>query len=171
MKTKIINLFAGAGCGKTTIMSDIFKEMKWLKYESEIVPEFAKKLVWENRLDTLSNQFYVSANQYQDIRRLYDKVDYIITDSPILLGIIYDSEKDENLKNYLLSKHNEIESINILLKREKEYNPNGRLQTLEQAIEKDKEVENLLLENNIPFHTVKGNRSAFQEIINIINNE
>ena len=59
METKIINLFGGPGCGKSTTASGIFYELKKRGYECELSPEFAKDKVWEDSLRTLDDQIYI----------------------------------------------------------------------------------------------------------------
>ena len=58
METKIINLFGGPGCGKSTTASGIFYELKKRGYECELSLEFAKDKVWEDSLRTLDDQIY-----------------------------------------------------------------------------------------------------------------
>ena len=44
----------------------------------------------------------------------------------------------------------------VFLKRCKEYNPNGRNQTEDEAIEVDRRILDFLMDNQIPFETTKG---------------
>ena len=52
-ETLVVNLFGGPGTGKSTMMAGIFAKLKSLGYECL---EFAKELVWENRLETFSDE-------------------------------------------------------------------------------------------------------------------
>lgn len=62
--TMIINIYGGPGIGKSTIAAGLFNLMN-VTYEGftsvELVTEYAKDLIWENRLTTLQNQFYIDA--------------------------------------------------------------------------------------------------------------
>lgn len=89
--TKIVNAFAGPGAGKTTACLEIVSQLKMRGKSAEYVPEYAKELVWDERtqlLDgSLMNQLTILCEQYKRIKRLFHKVDYIVTDSPY--GLIY----------------------------------------------------------------------------------
>lgn len=150
MENIIINLYGAPGTGKSTLASELFAKMKWMKMDVELVSEYAKDLVWEERQKTLQNQIYVFGKQHHRIYRLLDKVKYIITDSPFLLSSFYNdlTFKSEALSRLVLDEHNKYNSLNIFLKRTKSYNPKGRNQTEEEANEYSFAIQNHL-DNNI----------------------
>jgi hypothetical protein len=56
------------------------------------------------------------------------------------------------LSNFLWNLFDQYENVNILLTRNNEtYDPNGRLQNLEEAQEIDNDIKQTLLINSIPF--------------------
>ena len=81
-KAKVINLFGGSGIGKSTLAAKLFSTLKEKGLECELVTEFAKDLVWEERKQALSCQPYVFGEQLRRQCIVGDKVDYIITHSP-----------------------------------------------------------------------------------------
>ncbi|MFY0656143.1 MAG: AAA family ATPase [Neptunomonas phycophila] len=165
-KTKVINLFGGAGIGKSTIAARLFSELKMQGREVELVPEYAKEMVWENRQPILDEQLYVFAKQYRRISRLIGKVEYVITDSPVILGIIYTSDDYfKNLEPLILEAHDSFDNINIMLDRTAEYNPHGRQQTKEEAIIIDQRLRTLLSDRDDLYHTVTVNGSAHDTIL------
>lgn len=168
--TLIVNLFGGPGLGKSTIMAHIFAELKWKKYDVEMATEYAKEEVWAGSTHLLENQYFVSAEQYKRIIRLNGKLDIVITDSPLPLGIIYGHNEPEEFKSLILKYFNKFNNFNILLERKKEYNPNGRMQTEEDAKLKDKEIRDLLLLHNIPFRIMEAKRENIFAIIEAIEN-
>lgn len=62
MQTIVINLMGAPGTGKSTIASELFSKMKWLGYDVELVSEYAKELVWEERSETFKNELYLLNN-------------------------------------------------------------------------------------------------------------
>ena len=87
---KVINLFAGPGAGKSTTAAGLFHKMKLAGYKVELATEFAKELVWDDSLSVLNDQLYLVAEQHKRINRLKNhEIDYVVTDSPILMNLAY----------------------------------------------------------------------------------
>jgi hypothetical protein len=171
MKNKsplVINLMGGPGAGKSTGSTRLFSELKELGYNAEYVPEYAKDLVWGRNMKTLDNQIYVFAKQHHRIWRLLDQVDVIVTDSPIFLSCIY-GKTSNTFKSLVIEEFNKLNSLNILLKRVKPYNPSGRYQNEHEAKELDIVIENFLIDNKISYNIVNGNKEGVDEIVKIVN--
>ena len=58
-------------------------------YDVELVTEYAKDMVWEGREEILEEQLYVFAKQRRRGAKLKGKVDWVIVDSPTIIGIVY----------------------------------------------------------------------------------
>jgi len=158
--TTYINLFGGPGVGKSTIAAGLFHFMKRNGYSVELVTEFAKDLVWEDRSSTLQIQPYVSMKQFRNLARLQDKVDYVITDSPIIKDSVYARrfapELPQSYHDLLFFLHDHLgDSINLLLTRTHSYETTGRLQTEDEAVELDKELRFLLELHSIDYYEVE----------------
>lgn len=166
--TLIINFFGGPGSSKSTMATSIFSQLKWRGWNTEYVSEFAKSIVWEKSLHTLDDQFYISANQYHSVFKLIGQVDIVVTDSPIILGLVYAPEEPQCFKDTLLYKFNEMNNINIFLNRKKQYQPIGRIQSEQEAKQKDEEIKRLLLDNNIMFYQYDGTEDSIPTIVNMI---
>lgn len=169
--TLVVNLFAGAGAGKNTFSASLFAELKKRGVDCELVTEYIKDCVWEERKGIFKHQLYVSGKQYYRIARIIGKVDVIITDSPLLQGTVYDVDHNKNFKNYLLDIHNSWNNFNIFLMRDEDYNSNGRNQTKEEAITYDKDIIKLLEYNNIKYvmcmrEDVNDMADVIEEIVN-----
>jgi len=127
---KVINIFGGPGAGKSTTAAGLFHLMKLRGDNVELVTEVAKDFVWEQRTQCLNDQLFITASQNHRLERLRDKVDWVITDSPILLGLIYAPLGYYNHYGELvLEVFNSYDNINIYLNRIKPYFTLGRLQT------------------------------------------
>jgi hypothetical protein len=167
-KPIVVNLFAGPGTGKSTSCAQIFSELKWMGINCEMAREFAKDKVWEESFKVLDDQVYIFGKQQHRMKVLIGQVDVIVTDSPILLSVIYDKTGNKNFKSLVFDIHNEFENINIFLEREKPYNPKGRVQNENKAKILDDQIKDLLNELNVSFITMKGNHSEISKISKIV---
>jgi len=179
MKSKIINFFGGPGIGKSTQACGLYTEMKKNHMNVEYTYEFPKEVAWEGNVSQLSDQFFITANQHRNISRLYGKVEYIIVDSPIVLGCFYEQRYGEGypashysmsgLSNFLWELFKKYNNINILLKRNGEtYDTNGRLQDLQEAIEIDDDIKQTLDVNRIPYSEFSVHNDTPLEIYNYL---
>lgn len=145
--TIVINLWAGPGAGKSTTAAGLFQIMKILGLNVELVTEYAKDLTWEKNVSRLGNQFLVTATQDHRLRRLLGQVDYIITDSPLPLGIAYmGPEFGDWLPEAISECFEGYNNRDFLLQRRKAYSPVGRNETEHQALIKDIAIRDLFRE-------------------------
>lgn len=171
--TKVINLYGGPGCGKSTGAAHIFSELKLCGISCELVTEFAKDCVWDNSADLLNDQLLVTAQQWHRVDRLLGKVDYVITDSPILIGLAYIAPRSyysAPLINLILNLHQSAKTIDVLVKRVKKYSPTGRIQTETEAKEKDsiiKEIFDKYTNLSSQFNIV-GDEDGYNAVVDLI---
>jgi hypothetical protein len=152
--TLIINLYAGPGAGKSTNAARLFTYLKDEGVDCEYVTEFAKELTWEQRWKTFENQLFIFANQQHRLRMLEGQVDVIVTDSPILLNLVYnEQETTELFKKLVQQEYSRSNNLDVFVNREKPYNPNGRKQTKEQALALDDKIINML-RYAVPYHNI-----------------
>lgn len=177
----IINFFGGPGIGKSTQSAGLFTEMKKNQMDVELTYEFPKEVTWEGNISAIKDQFYITANQHRNISRLYGKVEYIIVDSPIVLGSIYRNKYDpseypsafydESFDMFIWNLFKKYKSLNILLLRdETTYNENGRFQNLQESQKIDDEIKQKLLDNDVSFIEFHVNNNTSIEIFNYIKN-
>jgi hypothetical protein len=169
---QVINLFGGPGAGKSTTAAGLFYEMKKMRLEVELVTEYAKDMVWEGRHNILEDQIYIFAKQQRRISRLRDhNIDWVITDSPIPLGLVYlrEGALGNNFHDLVMEVFDSFSNHNFLLQRNFEYNPIGRNQKdVEEARVYDRKVADLLDARNVPFQTILGGELAVSRILNEI---
>lgn len=147
--TVVINLIGAPGTGKSTVASELFAKMKWLGYDVELVSEYAKELVWEQRNETFKNELYLFSKQHQRMFRLNGKVKYIVTDRPLILSLFYNRKYGDNseaFENIVLQEINKYENINVVLERMKPYVEKGRNQTEEESNSFALEIEDLVMD-------------------------
>jgi len=152
-KTTIINIFGGPGIGKSTAAALLFAHMRMKGISCEYVPEFAKELSRAGDMESIENQFFISAVQYHRQYRLIGKVDFIVTDSPVLLGVVYDQQLLKGFNEIMRDIHGKSLSINILLTRDKsrDYENEGRHHNSTEADVFDKKIERMLDEYEVTY--------------------
>lgn len=158
--TTVINIFGEPGSGKSTLASGIFYEMKSRGYDVELVSEYAKELVWEERNETFKNEIYLFAKQHHRLNRLKGKVKYIVTDRPLLMTKVFNNLSKEPVKaldNLVDEEVEKYDNFNIFITRNNDVNfeSKGRNETSEEArIIKEKIMElgimNMLTGDNNP---------------------
>lgn len=169
-KLKVINLFAGPGAGKSTTRAGLFYEMKNQRVNCEEVTEYAKDVTWEENYNQLSDQLFVLANQNRKLDRLKDKVEWVISDSPLLLSIHYalPDYLPHTFKSLAFDLWNTYDNYNIFINRVKPYSGVGRSQTEDEAKEIDKKIKSMLSLHNINYIEVDGDKNAPLAIYNYI---
>lgn len=168
MKTRFINLFGAPGVGKSTIAAGIYSKLSGRGWDIELVPEFAKELVWESNASALSNQAYVTARQFYMIHRLDGKCAWVVTDSPAFLGAAHCLEHHpqayiDTLKWY----HDQTDSnLNYLISRNEntKFRQAGRVHSEYQSEVIQMRIESLLSNNNISY-TEYDNTNAIHHIV------
>jgi hypothetical protein len=158
-------MFAGPGSGKSTSAAAVFSLLKMHDVNAELITEFAKDLTWEERHRTLANQYYVWGKQHHRMWRIKDQVEVMVTDSPLLLGIIYGGEKPMCFNDTVFHSFNEeFDNMNYFLMRMKGFNPKGRNQTEEESKKLDDEILLMLAENDVRYKIVPGNYEGINDI-------
>lgn len=170
-QTLVVNLLAGPGAGKSTLAGSIFSELKWLGVDCELVTEYAKDKVWEESFKTLTNQLYVLGKQSHRNFRLQDKVDVMVTDSSVLMSLLYSTEYRHQTPEFIkvtVDEFNHYNNINFFIERNDHYVENGRYQTHEEAIEIDTKILNVMEDNDIEFERVPFDRESIKFIVDKI---
>lgn len=169
-KTLVCNLYAGPGTGKSSTMAGVFSELKFRGMNCEQAPEFAKEKVWEGSLRILSNQIYVFGKQLHTIMRVVGQVECVITDSPLLLSMVYGKKCTQTFKDLVFETYSNMWNLDIFLTRNKKYNPNGRLQDEDQAKGIDTEVRTILDSKGIQYSTLPAGPHSIPVIADMVEN-
>lgn len=164
----VVNLFGQPGAGKSTLAAYTFAKLKMMNINCELVTEFAKDKVWEKNATALANQVYVFAKQYYRLDRCADKVDVVITDSPIALSPFYNKDEaiHEPLKQLAFKISQKFNNLNYFVRRIKKYNPVGRMETEKESDKKGIGLKKLLEEFNIKHTEIDGDLMSADIIVN-----
>ncbi len=155
---------AGPGIGKSTFAANLFSTMKQLEYKVELITEYAKDCVYEQQFNILNNdQLFVLANQNRRIQRIEESnedIDYVITDSPLLLSKIF-ANKNNVKHNYLsfqdfcVDLFASYDNINLILNRDNiSYHTEGRVETYIEALKIDELILTELRKWNFDYKLV-----------------
>jgi adenylate kinase family enzyme len=156
--TLVVCLYGGPGSGKSTTCAGLFAALKQDGVSCEQVLEYAKDLIWEGNKVKLEDQIYIFAKQNRRTNLVLGQVDAIITDSPLLLSIIYGAKHYPEFKSLVFSEYRRLWTLDVFVERaEGRYDPKGREQTEEQARQIDDEVLSMLGEAGIQPVRVSGN--------------
>ena len=171
----VVNLVGAPGAGKSTGAAYIFSRLKMLGINAELITEFAKDKVWEENHEIFKadNQVYLFGKQFYRMSRCRDKVDVLITDSPLVLSILYNKSEvlGPSFDNVVLKVFKSFNNMTYLLLRDKPYNPKGRHQTAEESDMLAGDLVKLLEENAVPYETKYGNNTAYDAIVDDVVNK
>ena len=172
-ETLVVNFYGGPGAGKSTVTAHAYALLKWAGYNCEMAREYAKDKVWEGSINVLDDQIHMFEEQYHRLHILQDKVDIILTDSPIILTLIY-ADKSKlpytSFENLVIDIYDDMNNLNIILNRTKAFEPAGRLQNLEESLSLDDNIIDLLESNMLPYYFFDASPESMNDIIELIIN-
>ena len=157
--TTVVNLFGGPGSGKSTTAAGVFHALKQRGISVEMAHEYAKDLCWEEN-PRIAHQLSVFAEQHWRLFRLVGKVDFIVTDSPLLLSLVYAGGMMTAFRKMVIEEHHRFKSLNLFIERVKSYQPEGRYQDEAGARAIDDQIRAMLLANEITHPTIPGDHNA-----------
>jgi len=166
--TTVINLFGGPGIGKSTIASGLLYNLKLWGKSVELVTEYAKDVTYEGSHVLLENQLHIFAEQCRRQHRLLGQVDYIITDSPLMLSTVYvdwhqsrpgvkikhNTDYLEKMKDFFFATWCQFENLSYLLTRNVQYDKLGRNESEGEAKEIDNKIRDMLNQHYIHYNEI-----------------
>jgi ABC-type dipeptide/oligopeptide/nickel transport system ATPase component len=168
---KVVNLWGGPGCGKSTTATGLFSLMKMRGHKVELITEYAKDLTYEQDWDMLSKQELMYPEQLKRQTRLSGQVDFAITDSPLPLNIIYarpDLRIDHRFCNTVKDGFHSFDNFNIMLMRVKPYSHYGRKESSDKARDIDHDCVHMLEDMGCKYHWVRGDEDSPVIIYNML---
>lgn len=156
-KIRRINLFSGAGGGKSITATNVRAQLGFKGHDIELVDEVIKDWTYIPRIPKDCDSFFLQAGQIQkeDIR-LRAGVDLIVSDSPLMLQYFYAFYHKVPLQEPMRLAALEFEelypSLNIFIDREdKFYDEVGRYEKLPEAKRIDCLIKGVLVKNKTSF--------------------
>jgi hypothetical protein len=141
--TTIVNLIGASNSRKTTTAAELFAKLKRMNKKVEFTQEFVKKFTWlfpgaaPDELD----QSYVFGRELRQQKILLGKVDFIISDSPLILSAFYHELRSgetymydyvSNVVKSIETKYN-VKMINFFLGKTEDHEAYGRWESKEEA--------------------------------------
>lgn len=168
--TTIINLFGGPGCGKSTLAAGVYSELKRAGESVELVREYVKAWAWRGERIRAWDELYIFAKQLREESNLYGKVDFIVTDRPLGLSVVYERMYGYPGASMLYDTYmhvlgrqlrDDVRSIDLIVRREKPYVKSGRFESEDDA----RKVDGLCLECFPTLHSVSSVEDVIEALV------
>lgn len=153
VKKLIVNLYGSPSAGKTVAATSIFSQLKKRGLDVVLVSEFAhEKVVEENKM-ALSYQLHIWSTQAYRLYCAYQHAQIVVTDSPILLGSIYNDKGSTALHTVILEEHHKYNNLNVVMELDPKYPYSmvGRIHNFDESLEIENRIFEMLSLNDIPF--------------------
>ena len=148
--TTIVNLVGGPSVGKSTCAAYLYYLFKKNGKRAELVRECVKDWLYDGKSVGSFDQLYFLGEGIRRETVLYNKVDYVISDSPVLLNLAYARKYcSKNVVNsvemminafYKQAQDKGHVHVNAILRRVHKYVSEDRYESESQALEIDKDL-------------------------------
>jgi len=156
--TKVINIIGGPGSEKSLFSAAIVLHLSLSGKTVEIIPDYAKTLVWQQNFEVLKNQYYIAQRQFDMLSLIDGQVHFLVTECSLPQLLFYNENYADNIcdvgktRDQILQWYRQNDNINVLVQRgEKKYVRIGRFQDEEQAKEVDRGLLQIMQREHLPF--------------------
>lgn len=170
--TKVINVIGGPGSEKSLFSSAIIVYLHLHHKTVELIPDYAKSLVWQKDYEALRNQYKIAQQQFHMIELLDGQVQYLVTESSLPQVLYYNEFYPENIcdvgktRKQILEWYKQHNNVNIMVERgERKYVNTGRFQNEEQAKDVDRSMRALLRREGINYTPLKPETAVINEFM------
>ena len=168
--TQVINIIGGPGCDKSLITSAIIVFLKLREKTIEVIPDFAKSLVWQQNFEVLKNQYFIAQRQFEMLSLLDGQVQFLITECSLPQVLYYNENYLDNIcdiektRKQILEWYNQCNNINVFVERgDRKYIRTGRFQDEEQARAIDRGMLELLNREELPYTVLPSDVTAVND--------
>jgi hypothetical protein len=165
--TQVINIIGGPGCDKSLITSAIIVFLKLREKTIEVIPDFAKSLVWQQNFEVLKNQYFIAQRQFEMLSLLDGQVQFLITECSLPQVLYYNENYLDNIcdiektRKQILEWYNQCNNVNVFVERgDRKYIRTGRFQDEEQARSIDRGMLELLKREELPYTVLPSDVTA-----------
>jgi hypothetical protein len=102
------------------------------------------------------------------LNRLIGHVEWAITDSPLLLSVLYNKTESKSFLDLVKEVFNKYDNRNFYIVRDKAYQQIGRTQSEVEARELDEKMKTILFHNSIRSTEIIGDEYAVDNIYEYI---
>ena len=148
----LVSCYGPPGVGKTTAATMIFSELKKRHVDVDLVTDFAKDMIIQGNVLAMQNQLYVWASQLYRNRCAYERATITITDTPVMLGAIYNTRSTTHFFNVALEEYHRFNNYNLMIPRNAdiEYSMFGRVHNEDQSIQLGHDIDAMMETAEIP---------------------
>jgi hypothetical protein len=165
--TKVINVIGGPGCDKSLVTSAIILFLKLRQKTVEVIPDYAKSLVWQRNFEVLKNQYFIAQRQYEMLNLLDGQIQFLITECSLPQVLYYNENYADNIcdigktRTQILEWYKQHNNVNVLVERgDRKYIHTGRFQDEEQAKGIDRGLRGILTREGLRYTALPGNVEA-----------
>lgn len=162
--TKVINIIGGPGCDKSLVTSAIILFLKLHDKTVEVIPDYAKSLVWQQNFEVLKNQYFIAQRQYEMLNLLVGQIQFLITECSLPQVLYYNENYADNIcdigktRTQILNWYKQHNNVNVLVERgDRKYIHTGRFQDEEQAKGIDRGLRGILTREGLRYTALPGN--------------
>lgn len=160
--TRVINIIGGPGCGKSLFTAAIILYLNLHQQSVELIPDFAKSVVWQKDYEALKNQYFIAQQQYRMLALLDGQVQFLVNECSLPQLMFYNEHYAENIcdvgktREHIRAWYRQFNNVNVLVDRSGQaYVHTGRFQDEEQAREVDHGLHGILHREGLPFTLLK----------------
>ena len=158
--TKVINIIGGPGCDKSLFSAAIILNLSLRHKTVELIPDYAKSLVWQKDFEALKNQYFIAQQQFRMLELLDGQLQFLVTECSLPQLLYYNEHFDENICDVAKTRlqirqwYKQHNNVNVLVERgDKKYLTTGRFQDEEEARRIDRAMRATLVKEGIA-HTL-----------------
>lgn len=156
--TRVINVIGGPGCEKSLITSAIILYLKLRNKSVEVIPDYAKSLVWQKNFEVLKNQYFIAQRQFEMLELLDGQIQFLLTECSLPQVLYYNEHYEDNIcdigktRKQILEWYKQHNNVNVFVERgDHKYVHTGRFQDEEQAKAIDRGIRGILARENLKY--------------------